>query len=111
MALYQLVFYVPERYTESVKAAIFSVGGGCVGSYDACSWQILGEGQFRPMKGSAPFIGPVGSLQTVPEHRVELVLEGRRKIAVIEALRQAHPYEEPAFSLWRLDDSVMLERE
>ncbi|WP_080659739.1 NGG1p interacting factor NIF3 [Teredinibacter turnerae] len=100
MSLFQLVFYVPNGHAEEVKHAVFSAGAGCFGSYDQCCWEIEGRGQFRPLAGSQPFLGKENTLEYVAEKRIEMVVEGQFAEAVIKALRQAHPYEEPAFSLW-----------
>lgn len=104
MALYQLVFYVPESHAEVVKRAVFAAGGGRLGDYDRCCWQVLGRGQFTPMEGSHPHIGKTDTLEQVPEYRVELVVAAMFKCAVIDALRDSHPYEEPAFSVWALEN-------
>jgi hypothetical protein len=48
--MYQLIFYVPETHCESVKSALFKVGAGKVGDYDQCAWQVLGTGQFIPLR-------------------------------------------------------------
>lgn len=95
--LYTLVFYVPIEHAEPVKQALFAAGAGRIGLYDCCSWQTLGTGQFRPLPGSAAFIGEVGALEQVPELRVELVCEQALLKGAIAALLDAHPYEEPAW--------------
>ena len=100
MTLHCLVFYVPEPAAEAVKAAVFAAGGGRIGNYDCCCWQTAGTGQFRPLAGSNPAIGRRGAVETVPELKVELVVAEERLPAVIAALRQAHPYETPAFFHW-----------
>jgi len=102
--MYQLVFYVPETHVESVKQAVFNAGGGRTGDYDRCCWQTLGQGQFRPLAGSSPFLGKVGSVEKVDEYRVELVISASCKSAVVAALIESHPYEEPAYSLWKLEN-------
>jgi putative NIF3 family GTP cyclohydrolase 1 type 2 len=56
-------------------------------------------GTFRPLPGASPAIGAVGSVEEVPETRVEMVVPPARRARVIAALRAAHPYEEPAFDL------------
>lgn len=104
MTLYQLVFYVPESHVDVVKQAVFTAGGGRFGCYDSCCWQVLGRGQFTPLEGSSPLIGQTEVLEQVPEYRVELVVAATHKCAVIDALRSAHPYEEPAFSVWALEN-------
>lgn len=102
--MYKLCVFIPEAQVEPVKQAMFEAGGGRIGNYDSCSWQVRGQGQFRPLDGSRPFIGQQGAVETVEEYRVELVCEDDRVRAVIDAMKAAHPYEEPAFDVWRLAD-------
>jgi len=100
----KLCFYVPADHVEAVKTAVFAAGGGKIGDYDSCCWQILGTGQFRPLSGSQPYIGQQGEVEKVQEYRVELVCERDLIKPVIAALRESHPYEEPAFDVWELVD-------
>jgi len=95
--VYKLTVYVPESHLESVKDALFAAGAGCYAGYDRCCWQVLGQGQFRPLAGSSPFIGKPGAVERVPEYRVEMICADESVVAVTGALRAAHPYEEPAF--------------
>ena len=101
--MYKLAFFVPTEHKEQVKQAIFATGAGRIGNYDCCSWEALGSGQFRALQGSNPFIGQQGVIETVQEYRVELVCEDHLVKAAVDALRLAHPYEEPAFDLWKLE--------
>lgn len=101
--MYKLCFYVPATHVDSVKDAIFAAGAGRVGDYDSCAWQVLGEGQFRPLSGSNPFIGQPGQIEKVAEYKVEAVCEDAVMKAVVAALKSAHPYEEPAYQVWRLE--------
>lgn len=100
--MYQLCFYVPTTHVEEVKKALFDVGAGRVGDYDCCAWQVLGEGQFRPLDGSQPFIGEVGEIERVAEYRVEMVCQDAFLHDAVTALKQMHPYEEPAFNIIHL---------
>ncbi|WP_438951650.1 NGG1p interacting factor NIF3 [Porticoccus sp.] len=102
--MYKLVFYVPIDHLEPVKQAVFATGAGKIGEYESCCWQVLGVGQFRPLAGSAPYLGRVGSLAEVEEYRVELVCDDATIKQAIRALTIAHPYEEPAYDVWRLAD-------
>ena len=101
--MYKIAFFVPASHLEEVKSAIFASGAGRIGDYDCCSWQILGEGQFRPLAGSQPFIGEQGEIETVQEYKVELVCRDDLIRAAIAALKKAHPYEEPAYDVYRLE--------
>lgn len=102
--MYKLCVYIPETHLEPVKQALFEAGAGRIGDYDCCCWQAPGSGQFRPLPGSRPFIGGLGQVERVAEYRVEMVCADERVDAALAALRAAHPYEEPAFDLWRLDE-------
>ncbi len=100
--MYKLVFFVPESHLELVKEAVFQKGAGRIGNYDSCCWQVKGVGQFRPLDGADPYIGGVGAVASVEEYRVELVCERDCIRAVVEALKAAHPYEEPAYDVCAL---------
>lgn len=102
--MYKLVFFVPNSHLELVKEAVFAAGAGRIGNYEACCWQVLGQGQFRPTQGANPFIGTEGNLSRVEEYKVELVCADEHIKAAVMALKQAHPYEEPAYEVWRLED-------
>lgn len=102
--MYKITFYVPVTHVEPVKQALFEAGAGRIGDYDACSWQVLGVGQFRPLDGANPFIGQVGAVEQVAEYRVELVCADDRIREAVAALKAAHPYEEPAYDVVKLVD-------
>lgn len=102
--MYKITFYVPETHLEPVKAALFAAGAGRVGAYDCCAWQVKGTGQFRPLAGSNPFIGHQDLLESVDEYKVELVCDEASVKAAVAALKQAHPYEEPAYDVVLLLD-------
>lgn len=97
--MYKLGFYVPESHLEPVKNAVFAAGAGLIGDYDHCCWQVKGQGQFRPLSGSDPFLGTPGKLAHVEEYRVEVVCADDCVSDVVKAMREAHPYEEPAWDL------------
>lgn len=98
-SLFRIEFYVPESHLDVVKNAMFQSGAGRVGNYDCCAWQTPGSGQFRPGADSAPFIGSVGEIETVREYKVELVCQEDCLGAALAAMKQAHPYEEPAYAV------------
>ncbi len=102
--MYKLAFFVPPSHVEQVKSAVFAAGAGRIGAYDQCSWQVLGQGQFRPLDGSKPFIGEGGVVEQVQEWKVELVVADELIQPVVAALKQSHPYETPAYEVWRLED-------
>lgn len=102
--MFKITFYVPESHLEAVKSAMFAVGAGRQGHYDSCAWQVKGQGQFRPQGGATPFLGRVGELEAVDEYRVEMLCSDASLLPAVAALRDTHPYEEPAFDVIRLWD-------
>jgi structural hemagglutinin/hemolysin toxin protein RtxA len=100
--MYMLCIHVPETHLEQVKNAIFKAGAGQLGQYSHCSWQTLGKGQFMPLAGSSPYIGELNTIEIVSEYKVETVCSDECITAVIQALKEAHPYETPSYQLWPL---------
>ena len=99
----KIEFYVPVDSAETVKDAMFNVGAGKIGRYERCSWETGGTGQFHPLGGSNPTIGEVGKTEKISELKVEMVCEDHLTDNVIHALKQAHPYETPAYSYWKVE--------
>ncbi len=97
--LYQLIVYVPATHTEELKNALFHAGAGHYENYDLCSWETSGMGQFRPLKGSNPSVGTHGIVEKVEEVKIEMVCKREKIKEVLDALKVAHPYEEPAYGV------------
>ncbi|MGC8121194.1 NGG1p interacting factor NIF3 [Marinobacter sp. VGCF2001] len=102
--MYKICYFVPASHLEQTKQALFDAGAGKMGDYDHCAWQCEGQGQFRPLAGSDPFLGERGQLETVREYKVELVCEDHLIGDALSAMKRAHPYEEPAYEVIRLVD-------
>ena len=99
----KLIFYVPKDSLHEVKSAVLSAGGGNFPNYSDCCWYVLGTGEFRPNEGSAPCVGEVGKLSVVEEYRVEVLIDTEALKSCIAALKLAHPYEQPAFEVYKLE--------
>ena len=100
--MFKICVYVPENSVEKVKQALFTAGAGRIGNYDSCCWQTAGTGQFRPLEGSNPAIGSLNEVEHVREVKVELVCADHLVKQAILAIKESHPYEEPAFDVWPL---------
>jgi hypothetical protein len=96
---FKLVYFVPEEARDATREACFAAGGGRIGAYERCSWYTAGTGTFLPGEGADPTVGSVGEEERVAEYRVELVVPEAALPQVLDALREAHPYEEVAFDL------------
>lgn len=100
----QLFVYVPESHLEQVKAAMFAAGAGRTAHYEKCAWQTAGTGQFVPLVGSKPYIGNMGEVSQLNEFKLEMICTKAELQDIIKAMRQAHPYEEPAYGALALLD-------
>jgi dinuclear metal center YbgI/SA1388 family protein len=97
------VIFVPPENADALRAAIFAAGAGRIGDYSHCGWSVTGTGQFLPEDGATPAIGSVGAVEQVVEDRIEVVASIRVRHQVLAAMREAHPYEEPAFDVVALE--------
>ena len=98
----KLVVFVPPEALDAVRDALFAAGAGRIGDYERCSWYTEGTGTFFGREETEPAIGERGREERVPELRLETVYPEEREAEVVRALREAHPYEEPAYDLYEL---------
>jgi hypothetical protein len=98
----KLVVFVPREALDTVRDAVFQAGAGRIGNYERCSWYTDGTGTFLGGEGSNPALGEAGREERVAEYRLETVFPADRQEEVVAALREAHPYEEPAFDVYPL---------
>jgi dinuclear metal center YbgI/SA1388 family protein len=97
--LHKLFTYVPMDHAEKVKAAIFAAGGGEIGNYSECSFNIVGKGTFKAEEGADPFVGEIGKRHEEEELKIEIMYPAWRNRQVIKALLDNHPYEEVAYEV------------
>lgn len=102
--LKKLVVFVPLSHVEEVRDAISSAGAGFIGNYSHCTFNIEGEGTFKPLAGTNPYIGAVNELETVQEKRIETIIPTSIEKKVISAMMKAHPYEEVAYDIYELEN-------
>lgn len=104
---YKLIFYVPHSHLETCKEAVFAAGGGVFpgAKYTKCCFQMPGQGQFLPGNDANPALGAVGALEYVEEMRVEVMCVGRSiMLKGVEELVKAHPYEEVAYEVYKMEN-------
>lgn len=102
MANVKIATFVPLADADKVREALGSAGAGQIGEYSFCSYSVIGKGRFMPSDKANPHIGVANELEIVEEERIEVVCDRLKAKAVIEAMRQAHPYEEVAFDIYPL---------
>lgn len=98
----KVVVFMPESDLQAVAKAMFAAGAGVIGEYDQCSYRLLGTGTFRGSEATNPTIGEPGKYEEVQEYRLEMVCPESAVSAVVQAMRSAHSYEEPAFDVYPL---------
>ncbi|MBQ8542574.1 MAG: Nif3-like dinuclear metal center hexameric protein [Bacteroidaceae bacterium] len=103
--LLKLSVYVPVAHADAVRSALFAAGCGNIGNYGSCSYNAVGYGTFEAGEGANPFCGSVGSLHKEEEVRIDTIMPAYIKGRVVKALLAAHPYEEPAFDIYPLQNS------
>ena len=104
---YKLVVFVPIKSAAKVSNAVFAAGAGAIGNYSHCGFGAEGTGTFLPQKGARPAIGRRGKLEKVNEMRFETIVPAGKLNDVVTAMKKAHPYETPAFDVFKLHDTDM----
>ena len=95
----KLEIFVPESHLEAVRQALASVDAGHIGQYDGClSWSPV-TSCWRPLAGASPYLGIMGQPCTAPEVKVEVTCRTEQVDAALDAVRRAHPYEEPVIDV------------
>ena len=102
--LKKLFTFVPVENAAKVRSAIFAAGGGTIGQYSQCSFNVEGTGTFRPEPGSDPYIGEVGEMSITKEVKIEIIFPAWLEKDIIKALFDSHPYEEVAFDIINLSN-------
>lgn len=95
----KLTTFVPAADVERVLDALAAAGAGTIGDYSRCAFLAEGTGTFRAEQGARPTVGAVGKVTRVPEVRLEVVVPRARRSAVVRALLDTHPYDEPAYDV------------
>ena len=101
----QLMVYVPTAAAEVVREALFAAGAGHIGRYSECSFETSGQGTFKAGAEANPTIGKQGIRHTEAEVCLSVVLPDYLKNSVLNAMKRAHPYEEVAYQIVRLENT------
>ncbi|HEY8401367.1 MAG TPA: Nif3-like dinuclear metal center hexameric protein [Cytophagaceae bacterium] len=102
--LKKLITFIPLEATDKVMSALYKAGAGNIGNYSECSFQMEGTGTFKPNEAANPAIGAANQLEHVTEKRTEVIYPDYAESRIIAALKETHPYEEPAFDIIPLDN-------
>ncbi|MBV9961685.1 MAG: Nif3-like dinuclear metal center hexameric protein [Parafilimonas sp.] len=97
--LMKLYTFVPVNHIEKVRSAIFNAGAGFIGNYSECSFNAEGKGTFKASENTNPFVGEKNIRHEENEIKTEVIFPIYLKNNVVEALIEAHPYEEVAYDI------------
>ncbi len=100
----KLVVFVPDDYADAVCEAMWKAGAGHIGNYDRCAYRMSGIGTYYALEGANPFAGNVGEQHEEAEARVEVVFPASITGRVVTSMLAAHPYEEPAYDLLKVEN-------
>jgi len=95
----KLEIFIPESHLEELRQALRSVDAGHIGNYDCCLSYSPVTGCWRPLEGTAPYLGSTGALSEEPELKVEVTCRTERADETVEAVKRVHPYEEPVINV------------
>ncbi len=101
----KLVTFCPKNHAEQVREAMFQGGGGHIGNYSHCSFNISGQGSFKALEGSNPFVGKEGQTHFEDEVRIETIVPQYQLQATVSAMLKAHPYEEVAYDIYPIENT------
>ncbi|PID60990.1 MAG: Nif3-like dinuclear metal center hexameric protein [Ignavibacteriae bacterium] len=101
---YKIVVFIPQQNVEELSEAIFNAGGGIIGEYESCSFKLNGKGTFKGSSNSNPAIGIKGNFESVEEVRLEIIVDSWNLGRVKRAILKSHPYEEPAYDIYPLEN-------
>lgn len=99
----KLVVFVPTDNADKLRNTLTEAGGGKLGQYSNCTFNVTGQGTFQGSEISSPAIGKPGRLEHVEEVRMEMIFPWESRQHMADLARQHHPYEEPAFDVYPLE--------
>jgi dinuclear metal center YbgI/SA1388 family protein len=105
-SLYKFVIFVPADEKDKMIGVLEKAGAGQLKNYGGCTFSQTGEGTFRPLEGSNPYIGEQEQLERVEEVRIETIVEKNKLAIVLEKALKAHPYEVPAYDIIALENEI-----
>jgi len=101
---HKLVTFIPEDSFETVRDALYQKGAGRYKKYSHSGFYQKGEGNFKALADSDPYLGEKGRLNEVQEYRFETIVAPENLDKVIKELLKVHPYEEPAWDLYKMEN-------
>ena len=95
----KLEIFLPETHLAALQAALQEADAGHIGHYDCCLSYSPVTGCWRPLEGTAPYLGRIGEISSEPELKVEVTCRTERVEETVAAVKRVHPYEEPVINV------------
>ena len=96
----KLDIYIPENDKDEFLKNVFNSGGGIIGNYSECSYQISGKGTYLPNKESNPKIGDINKKQIIDEIKLEIFFNKTFMEDIRDCINKYHPYDEPTYHIY-----------
>jgi dinuclear metal center YbgI/SA1388 family protein len=103
---YKFAVFAPAESQEKIRNTICRNGGGNFKNYSCCTFSTRGLGTFIPGSGAKPYTGNTGQLSRVDEVRIECIVSEENLNRLVEAVLKEHPYEEPAYDIYALENRL-----
>jgi dinuclear metal center YbgI/SA1388 family protein len=101
----KLITFVPLTSADKVRESLFDAGGGTIGNYENCSFNVAGKGSFKGNDASNPVKGKKGEIHFEEEVQIGITFAKHQQGNILKALFETHPYEEVAYEITTLENS------
>lgn len=101
----KLTTFVPSNDAAGLRKSLFKAGAGSIGNYDNCSFNLEGEGSFKPNEEANPTIGKKGEVHFEKETQIGVIYPIHKESKILQALFKNHPYEEVAYEISSLGNA------
>lgn len=101
---FKIAVFTPIDSADKISKAMFESGAGIIGEYSECSFRTNGTGTFKGSTNSTPAVGKKNNFEAVSEIKIECVVDSWNLSRVINSIKRNHPYEEPAYDVFPLQN-------
>lgn len=95
----KIEIYIPDEFVIKLRDELNKINACKINDYDNVVSITKVRGYWRPLEGSNPYNGEVGSICEGSECKMELRCKNEYVKDAIKVIRENHPYEEPVFNI------------
>ena len=93
--VFKICVYVPVEFSDRMMDAIDEIIEPLYPGYRRTFSITEVTGTWKPLKGSKPYKGKPGKIETAKEHKIEFIVKENDLKRVLLKIKEIHPYEEP----------------